>query len=307
VDLPPQLRALRDFYCTTARGAPAERDFVHAARLIDAPTFFSVAHLKQHLNNPMLMPPYFTLVSQGKRVDFSDAVGTKLVQGVEVPFLNKSILDDHLSRGASLVLEGVDLLEPTINEMCAAIDAANEDVFSNCVAFFSQKGGGEAYRGHVDADDVLVVHLAGQKKWHIHKRQSPRQVDLNELPLEKMGPKQAELVLNPGDALFLRSYTPHRVETTGDHSLHLSFDIVDRHVDAATALDILLDFYRKDSAPRYLPTDAVLQRLLGQAARGDYKSSLAQLQAVHRENYARARQFFGRNRVRALDRWLPST
>jgi hypothetical protein len=28
---------------------------------------------------------------------------------------------------------------------------------------------------------------------------------------------------------------------------------------------------------------------------------------MHKENYARARQFFGANRIRALDRWLPST
>ncbi len=298
---------MRDFYYKTARAAPAERDFVHAPRLIDEPAFFSVAHLKQHLNNPMLMPPYFTLVWQGKRVDCSGAVGTKLVQGIEVPFLNKSILDDHLGRGASLVLEGLDILEPTINALCAAIDAVNECAFSNCVAFFSQKGGGEAYRGHVDADDVLVIHLAGQKKWRIHERQPPRQVELNELPPEKMGPQQAELVLNPGDALFLRSGTPHQVETTGEHSLHLSFDIVDRHVDAATALDLLLQRYRRDSAPRYTATDAVLQKLLSQAAGSEFKSGVAQLQALHKENYARARQFFGTNRVRALDRWLTST
>jgi ribosomal protein L16 Arg81 hydroxylase len=255
----------------------------------------------------MLMPPYFTLVSQGKRIDCSGAVGTKLVQGVEVPFLNKSVLDEHLAKGASLVLEGLDILEPAINDMCAAIDSVNECVFSNCVAFFSQRGGGEAYRGHVDADDVLVIHIAGQKKWRIHKRQPPRQVELNELPPEKMGPLQAELTLNPGDALFLRAGTPHQVETTGEHSLHLSFDIVDRNVDAATALDLLLHQYRRDSAPRYTSTDGVLQKLANQAAGSDFKSGVARLQSMHKENYARARTFFGSNRVRALDRWLTST
>jgi hypothetical protein len=306
LDLPPQLRALRDFYYKTARALLPERDFVHAPALIQEPTFFTVAHLKQHLNNPMLMPSYFTLVWQGKRVDCSGAVGTKLVQGVEVPFLNKSILEDHLSRGAALVLEGVDILDPTINEMCAAIDAVNECVFSNCVVFFSQNAG-EAYRGHCDADDVLVIHLAGQKKWRLYKRQPPRQVDLNELPPEKLGAQQAELVLNPGDALFLKSGTPHVVETTGQHSLHMSFDIVDRHVDADTALDLLLQQYRKESAPRYTATDGVVQKLVTHAAGSEYQAGLAQVQAMHKENYARARKFFGANRVRALDRWLPST
>jgi ribosomal protein L16 Arg81 hydroxylase len=141
----------------------------------------------------------------------------------------------------------------------------------------------------------------------LHKRQPPRQVELNELSPEKMGPLQAELVLNPGDALFLRAGTPHQVETTGEHALHLSFDIVDRHVDAVTALDLLLHHYRRDSAPRYTSTDVVLQKLVSQAMASDFKSGVAQLQAMHKENYARARTFFGANRVRALDRWLPST
>ena len=122
-----------------------------------------------------------------------------------------------------------------------------------------------------------------------------------------MGPLQTELVLNPGDALFLRSGTPHQVETTGDHSLHMSFDIVDRHVDAETALDLLLQHYRTDSAPRYVPSDEVVRKLLAYAAGGEYNAGLAHLQAMHKQNYARAREFFGANRVRALDRWLPST
>jgi hypothetical protein len=122
-----------------------------------------------------------------------------------------------------------------------------------------------------------------------------------------MGRQQAELVMNPGDALFLKSCTPHQVETTGEHSLHMSFDIVDRHLNAETALELLLEEYKKDSAPCYTPPDGVLQKLAAHTASGDYKARMAQLQAMHRENYARARQFFGANRVRALDRWLPST
>jgi cupin superfamily protein len=306
VELPPQLRALRDFYYKTARALPPERDFVHAPALIQEPTFFTMAHLKQHLNNPMLMPCYFTLVWQGKRVDCSGAVGTKNVQGVEVAFLNKSIVEDHLSRGASMVLEGVDILDPTINDLCAAIDAVNDCVFSNSVVFFSQKGS-EAYRGHRDADDVLVIHLAGQKKWRIYERQPPRQVELTELAPEKLGRQQAELVMNPGDALFLRSCTPHQVETTGDHSLHMSFDIVDRHLNAETILELLLEEYKKDSAPCYTPADGIVQKLMAHAASSDYKARAAQVQAMHKENYARARKFFGANRIRALDRWLPST
>jgi hypothetical protein len=87
----------------------------------------------------------------------------------------------------------------------------------------------------------------------------------------------------------------------------MSFDIVDRHLNAETALELLLDAYKKDSAPCYTPADGVLQKLVAHTASGDYQARVAELQAVHKENYARARKFFGANRVRALDRWLPST
>jgi Cupin superfamily protein len=303
MELPPQLRELRDFYYKVALKLPAEKAFVHAARVIERPTFFTLEHLKAHLNSPMLMPDYFALYWQGKRVDCASAVARKVVQGVDVPFLNKGILEDYLSHGASLVLEGLDILEPTINEMCAAIDAVHECVFSNCVAFFSQKGN-EAYRGHRDTDDVLVVHLAGEKKWRIHERQAPRWVELFDLPPESMGSLQAEVLMRPGDALFIRSGTPHQVETVTDYSLHMSFDLCDRHVNAETALHLLLEEYRKDSAATYTPTDGVVGKLVTQAGTDAYKRRLAELQAAQGENYRRSRQMLGANRVRALDKWI---
>lgn len=302
MELPPQLRALRDFYYKTALKLPADKDFVHAPGLMSRPTFFTLENLKAHLNSPMLMPCYFTLYWQGDRVDCSSAVAHKVVQGVEVNFLNKAILEDYLSRGASIVLEGLDVLDPTINAMCGAIDAAGECVFSNSVVFFSQKGS-EAYRGHFDTDDVLVVHLAGQKKWQIHARQPRRWTD-QWLPPEKIGKLQAEVMMNPGDALYVRSGTPHKVETTGDYSMHMSFDICDRHVNAETALHLLLQEYNRDPALCYAPNDGVMKKLVSHAESDRYKQRVAELQATQAEGYRRARKVLGTNRVRALDRWI---
>ena len=96
--------------------------------------------------------------------------------------------------------------------MCGAIDAPHQRVLSNAVVFYSQRGM-EAYRGHFDAQDTLVIHLRGQKKWRIHERLPPRRVNRGELTPEQMGRLHAEIVMNPGDALFLRSNAPHIVET----------------------------------------------------------------------------------------------
>lgn len=303
MELHAQLRRLQEFYCQSARTLEDGKDFIHAPGLIERPSFFTLEHLKAHLNDPMLMPCYFNLYWQGKKVNCEGAVASKIVQGTDVKFLNKRVIEDYLARGASIVLEGLDILDPGINAMCAAIDAANECVFSNSVVFFSQRGS-EAYRGHVDTDDVLVIHLAGQKRWHIHERQAARWTELCELPPAKMGGLQAELVMNPGDALFLKSGTPHQVETAGDFSMHMSFDICDRFVNAETALHLLLDQYRHDSARPYTATLDVVHKLTELAEARPFRERVAQLQSEQKLNYRKAREMLGANRVRALDRWI---
>ena len=304
MELSPQLRQLRDFYYKTALKLPADQDFVHAPGLISKPAFFTLEHLQGHLNNPLLLPTYFTMYWQGKAVDCAPAVGHKVIQTAEAPFLNKGILQEYLANGASMVLEGIDILDPMINAMCGAIDAANECVLSNSVVFFSQAQGGEAYRGHLDTADVLVVQLAGHKKWFLHKRQQPRWVDLNELDGAGMGPVQAEFVLAPGDALFVKSYTPHKVQTADDYSMHMAFDICDRRVNAETALHLLLEQYQRESVPTYTPTGGILEKLVSHSASPRYQERLAQLGQAQAENYQRARAMLGANRVGALDKLI---
>src|SRR5687768_12808721 len=119
-ELPCQLRILRDFYYEALK-QPAETSMVHAPGLIDKPAFFTLEHLQRHLNNPLLMPGWFSLIWQGKSVDCKPAVGRKIIRNSEVSFLNKGAVQDYLSHGASLVLEGIEFLERDINAMCSAI------------------------------------------------------------------------------------------------------------------------------------------------------------------------------------------
>jgi ribosomal protein L16 Arg81 hydroxylase len=98
---------------------------------------------------------------------------------------------------------------------------------SNCEAFFSRKGN-EAYGGHRDSDDVLVIQIAGVKRWRVYEPQQRRYTGNSPLTEAQMGQLADTFDLAPGDALFVRAGVPHRVETTGDFSLHLSFDLIDR-------------------------------------------------------------------------------
>jgi hypothetical protein len=304
MDLPPQLRQLRDFYFQAVRSLPPERDFVHAASLIERPAFFTLEHLRTSLNSPLLMPGYIALYWQGKEVDCSKAVASKFIkQGTEIAFLNKGIIEEYLARGASLVLEGLDILDPSINALCAALDSAHDCAFSNSVAFFSQRGN-EAYRGHFDTQDVLAVHLAGEKRWVIHERQAPHLHDQNDLPPEKMGRAQAEIVMRPGDALFMRAFVPHQVQTTAEYSLHMSFDVCDRQVPLQAALGLVMEQYGRDATACYAPPADVMQKAMAHASSEAFTRRLAQLQSDHKRSYQYARQLLASNRVKALDRWI---
>ena len=258
-ELPPQLRVVRDFFFKQALSLPAERSHLFQPGLLKDQTIFRLEELRKHLNNPFLRLEFLQIVDHGKLVDTQRARCVKMVQRRPIEFVNRRVLEEHLGNGAACLLEGVDILEPQVGLLAATLDRAHACTFSNAVVFFSQRGN-EAYRGHIDADDVLAIHLAGAKKWRLHARQPPRRSHLVELERPEMGPVEAEIVMRPGDALFLRSGTPHQVETVGDYSLHLSFDLCDRAASIETVVDLLLKHYDRDALRPYGSAQEVLEK-----------------------------------------------
>ena len=258
-ELPPQLRVVRDFFFKQALSLPPERSHLFQPGLLKDQAIFRLEDLRKHLNNPFLRLEFVQIVDRGKLVDTQPARCVKLVQRRPIEFVNRRILQDCLEKGAACLLEGVDILEPQVGLLAATLDRAHSCTFSNAVVFFSQRGN-EAYRGHIDADDVLAIHLAGTKKWRLHSRQPPRRSHLVELERPEMGPVEAEIVMRPGDALFLRSGTPHQVETVGDYSLHLSFDLCDRAASVESVFDLLLKHYDGDALRPYGSAQEVLEK-----------------------------------------------
>ena len=303
MELSPVLRRIRDFYFKEALCAPAETTHVHRTGLVPDQQLFSVAHLRRHLNNPLLDVNYLNLFQSGKTVDLADARLYKVVQRRKIAFVDRRVLQRHLAAGAACVLEGLDILEPDINTLATVLDRAHTATFCNATAFFSQKGN-EAYRGHLDTDDVLVIHLVGEKRWRLHRRQKPRRRDLNEMTEAQMGALDAEVVMRPGDVMFLRSYTPHRVETLSPCSLHVSFDLCDRQPSVEMALQLLLAHFDRDSAAPLTPTQGVLDKLFELARSDPYSADLVAMLARDKAGHAEFREILATNRVTHLDRFI---
>ena len=296
-------RRIRDFYFKEALAAPDTVAYVHKPGLAADQRLFSMADLRRHLNNPLLDLNYLNFFVAGKPVDLSEARVYKVVQRRRIEFVDRRVLEKHLGEGAACVLEGVDILEPEINALAAALDRAHAATFCNATVFFSQRDH-EAYRGHVDTDDVLVIHLAGEKRWRLHRRQSPRRVTLCDLGDAEMGVFEAEVVMRPGDVLYLRSFTPHKVETLAPFSLHLSFDLCDRQPSIEAALQLLLQHYDRESASPLTPPAQALEKLFSLARTPRYGADLGTAQASEKAGHGDFRRLLAGNRISHLDRFI---
>ena len=303
MELSPVQRRIRDFYFKEGLPAPPGVSHVHRPNLVPDQQLFSMEHLRRHLNNPLVDLNYLNLFQAGKPVDLASARVYKTVQKRKIEFVDLNVLQQHLEKGAACVLEGLDILEPEINALAAALDRAHAATFSNATVFFSQRGN-EAYRGHLDTDDVLVIHLAGEKRWRIYRRQPPRRINLADLDDAQVGPVEAEVVMRPGDVLYLRNFTPHRVETLSPYSLHLSFDLCDRQPSIELALQLLLRRYDRDSSPRPTPPREDLDKLFGLSRTAACESELAQAQANEKNGHAQFRQLLANNRITYLDSFV---
>lgn len=300
-DLHPELETLLEFF-TRQRQAPPQ-PFVHAPGLIAAPSFYSVQALQAHLNNPLLSPEWVSVMLRGQAVDLDGTCLWKTAQTKKLQFMDKALLDEQLRRGAAVVLEGIDILDPDINAFVAGVDAALPCALAACVAFFSQRDN-EAYGGHCDSDDVLVIQVAGEKRWSLFAPQQRRYLGNSPLTREQMGRPTAEIVMRAGDALLLRAGVPHQCRTQADHSLHLSFDLNDRTPNVEQITHEANTRYNHACAEPYAPAEAVIDRYVDLLRHPDFKRDLQAAQSQIKSNAALFRQRIARAAgVSALDRY----
>ncbi|MBM3357487.1 MAG: hypothetical protein FJY54_07145 [Betaproteobacteria bacterium] len=298
-----QIEALKKFYVEGLRTL-ADRPFVHAKSLIPDQTIFTLKDFQRHLSNPLLQRANFTVFHLGKPVDYAAHAYFKMVQGTKCHFLDRRPLDELLGRGAACLLEGIDMLDPLLNRLAADIDRLNPNlIMSNIVVFFSQKGN-EAYRGHFDTDDVLVLHIEGKKRWHLYERQPMRWVDKNELPPERLGKKTDELVMEAGDALLVKNGVPHVCETLSDMSLHMSFDLCDRAVHPGRLAELLLQRYERDACYAYSSPEEKLKKFLDQGTNPEFQTAIRAELAAYRRELQSFREKMGASEVHFFDRWL---
>ena len=295
------LQALLDFYHKQRQNLPDA--FTYKAGVINKPSFFTVADLQRHLNNPLLQPEWVYVKQDGVRVELEKSCYYKVVQNKKLNFIDKDVLNNEINKGAAVVLEGMDLLDAGINDFVSRLDESLPCVLSNAEVFFSQQDN-EAYEGHCDADDVLVIQLEGRKTWNLYTPQQRRYAGIQNLSEDQLGPVMQEVTMRPGDALYLRAGVPHRCVTSAPYSLHMSFDLVDNTPQVQEITQEATNQYAHACEPPYAPLTGVVDRYVSILQSEGFQQALTEATDYKRQEILNFRKMLGRtSSVRSLNKF----
>jgi len=121
--------------------------------------------------------------------------------------------------GASLRVHRIHTLDPRIREVALAFLAAfGEEISVNA---YASPPGATGLASHTDPYDVFVLHTAGTKRWFLEGREGEAPIPY----AEATGGTHGELVLEPGDLLFLPAHMRHRAQVLDGPSLHLTLSV----------------------------------------------------------------------------------
>jgi hypothetical protein len=138
--------------------------------------------------------------------------------------------------GATIVLQALHVNWLPLAAFCRQLEEAlGHPVQAN--SYYTPRGS-QGFAVHHDTHDVLVLHVAGEKRWLLYE-------PLLELPLKHQryskalgehGEPTDDLVLRAGDMLYLPRGWLHEAETSDTDSLHLTVGITTyTWIDAAKA------------------------------------------------------------------------
>jgi hypothetical protein len=205
----------------------ARRPMIRRAQSADAyADLLTLADVDELVTTAGLRTPAFRLVKAGSPLPPSSYTTTPHISGVPITGLAdaRRVLE-AIDDGATLVLQGMHRYRRTLRELCRDLeDALGCPCQVN--AYFTPPGA-QGLALHKDTHDVFVLQCFGTKRWEIH---APDGV--------------WDLVLEPGDALYMPKGTPHAATAQERLSGHLTIGLLTdpvRTVLSSVVRDVLAD------------------------------------------------------------------
>ncbi|TQV83241.1 JmjC domain-containing protein [Denitrobaculum tricleocarpae] len=133
-----------------------------------------------------------------------------------------------LKRGASLLLNEIETLHPGVRSVMEVIEAAHGGRGNaNLYCSWKQR---QAFDSHFDRHEVYALQILGEKRWQIYEGRAenpiehPAFLNMPQSEYDRMKGRVAdEVVMRPGDLLYLPRGQFHDALASSDASLHVTF------------------------------------------------------------------------------------
>ncbi|MEU1888782.1 cupin domain-containing protein [Micromonospora sp. WMMD987] len=177
-----------------------------------------------------LRTPFLRVAKDGQLVPaarFTGGGGAGAEIGDQVR--DERILELYAS-GATLVLQGLHRLWPALIDFARDLGTALTQPLQ--VNAYLTPPGSQGFATHYDTHDVFVLQVDGRKHWRIHPpvltdplERQPWGGRADEVSATADGPAALDVVLEPGDALYLPRGWLHSAQAQESRSLHLTVGV----------------------------------------------------------------------------------
>ncbi|WP_424862849.1 cupin domain-containing protein [Streptomyces sp. MMS24-I29] len=177
------------------------------------------------LNLESFHPPYIRITQGPRVVSETDYTRSTVVQRIAVSSVIVPERVYELFRsGATVALGTLNNVIPPLRQLTRIFTekfAAQTDISA-----FMTPAGRRGRAPHHDAPDVFVVQLEGTKRWTLWEPPAERKTKRRIYDtIEELGEPTMDVLLEPGDILYLPFNTPHAAEAKDRMSLHVVFTI----------------------------------------------------------------------------------
>ena len=190
----------------------------------------SPADVDELLSRRGLRTPFIRVAERGTVLPASRFTGSGGL-GAEI---GDQVADDKIMQlyagGATLVLQGLHRIWPPLIDFTRRLaDELRQPLQVNA---YLTPPGSQGFSTHYDTHDVFVLQVDGTKRWRIHEPVLPDPLEKqawggrkDEVSATADGDPALDVVLAPGDALYLPRGWLHSAEAQGERSLHLTVGV----------------------------------------------------------------------------------
>lgn len=184
----------------------------------------SANELDGWLDCSLLRHPFFSVISGGNPVAPDEVSSLRVVGGqAQDGYIDGAKVRRWLDRGATLMLANLHEWHAPTQRLCREL-AEHLSVKAGATIFYTPAGN-QGLRVHRDDCHVLVLQVAGSKRWLLYdtpveaESWKPGFADPDKLPAP------AQLELRVGQALYIPEGQAHAAQSLGEASLHLSITL----------------------------------------------------------------------------------